>query len=126
VFQKIDKSTYHVILRRVRVTVFAMETQQYTLFYCCWLRCNCQQYKYISVATVRVPLHCCQSNKYSILLLTIISPRHECVCILAVVIRQADRILYAPHYVAICAPCDCAIFCRVISLTAVLFPKTKY
>ena len=58
--------------------------------------------------------------------LTIISVRCECVCMLAVVNRQANRILYAPHYVFVCAACDCIIFWRIISLTAVRFPKTKY
>jgi len=120
------QSTYHVILRRVRVIVVAMETQQYIPVYCCWLRCSCQQYKDVSVATMRIPLHCFQSTKYSVLLLTVISVRYECVSILALVIRQTNGIFYAPHYVAICAPRDCTIFCRIISLTAVRLPKTKY
>jgi hypothetical protein len=115
-----------IIVRRFRLTVDAMETQQYTLVYCCWPRCSCQQYTDVSVATLHVPLQCCKSTTYSNLLLTIISVRYKGVSILALVIRQTNRILYAPHYVDICAPCDCSIFCRITSLPAVRFTKTKY
>jgi hypothetical protein len=47
---------YSIKLRRICVIILDMETQQYLLFYCCWLRRICQQYKNVRCGHVNATM----------------------------------------------------------------------
>jgi hypothetical protein len=64
------------------------------------------------------PLHSCRATKHLVLLLTIATiatTLQVCVCILALVILQTNRVSSAPHYIVSCGLSGCSKLFDIIS-----------
>ena len=100
---------YNVTLWLIRLTIVAIETQQYFPFIVVGENVAINSVKVFIVAMVTQQL-CCPATKHSVLLLTVICVMNVCVCIVNVCVCVCVCIVN----VCVCLYCECVCVCVCI------------